>query len=65
MITELKEAIDKVEQLPEEQQRMIARMLEEEMQWDRTLHNSQDALSALAHEALGEYKAGKTKKGDW
>jgi hypothetical protein len=65
MMPELKAAIDKVEQLPEEEQLVIARMIEAEMQWDQTLRNTQDVLSALANEALEEYKAGKTKKGEW
>lgn len=65
MITELKEVLTRVEQLPEDEQRIIARMLNEEMQWDATLENSQDLLAKLAEEAIKEHKSGKTKTTDW
>ncbi len=65
MIAELKEVILKVEQLKDEEQREIAKLLEDEIKWDTTLLNTQDKLSNLAEEALLEYKAGKTKQEDW
>jgi len=65
MVTELKEVISKVEQLKDEEQKQIAKMLEDEIMWDTTLQNTQDKLSNLAEEALHEYKAGKTKQEDW
>lgn len=65
MVTELKEVLIKVEQLPEDEQRIIARMLNEEIRWDETLHNSQDSLAKLAEEAIKEHKSGKTKSTDW
>lgn len=65
MITELKEVIHKVEQLNEQEQRMIAKMLEDELQWDNTLQNTQDKLTKLAQEALKEHQSGKTKREDW
>ncbi len=65
MITELKEVISKVEQLHEEEQKQIAKLLEDEMKWDTTLQTTQDKLSILAEEALQEYKAGKTNQEDW
>lgn len=60
MITELKEVIAKVEQLKDEDQRQIAKMLNEEIGWDTTLKNSKGHLSKLAQEALNEHKSGKT-----
>jgi hypothetical protein len=65
MVKELKEVLTKVEQLPENEQRIIARMLNEEMLWDATLENSQDLLAKLAEEAIREHKAGKTKSTEW
>jgi hypothetical protein len=65
MVTELKEVLTRVEQLPENEQCIIARMLNEEMQWDATLDNSQDLLSTLAEEGIREHKSGKTKPTDW
>lgn len=65
MITELKEVIQKVEQLNDEEQRMIAKMLEDELQWDSTLQSTQDKLAQLAKEALQEHQSGKTKREDW
>ncbi len=65
MVAELKEVISKVEQLQDDEQKQIAKMLDDEIKWDTTLLNTQDKLSNLAEEALHEYKAGKTKQEDW
>ena len=65
MIAELKEVILKVEQLEDDEQKQIAKMLEDEIKWDTTLLNTQEKLSNLAGEALHEYKTGKTKQEDW
>ena len=65
MIAELKEVIQKVEQLNDEEQRMIAKMLDDEIKWDSTLHNTQDKLATLAKEAMQEHQSGKTKQEDW
>lgn len=56
MITELKQVIAKVEQLNKEEQKRIAKMLEEEIKWEDTLHNSKKQLTKLAEEALNEPK---------
>jgi signal transduction histidine kinase len=65
MISELKDLIAKVEQLKEDEQREIARMLRDEIQWDTTLDQTQDQLNNLAKEALQKYKAGNTDQQDW
>jgi hypothetical protein len=65
MITELKEVIQKVEQLDEQRKRIIAKMLEDELKWDNTLRNTQGKLAQLAKEALKEYQSDKTKLEDW
>jgi len=59
MIAELKEVISKVEQLDNEEQKQIAKLLEDEIKWEITLQNTQSDLSNLAQETLSEYKAGK------
>ena len=56
MVAELKEVISKVEQLQDEEQKQIAKLLKDEIQWDTTLKKTQDSFSNLAHEALAEYK---------
>jgi K+/H+ antiporter YhaU regulatory subunit KhtT len=65
MITELKEVITKVEKLNNEEQKQIAKMLEEEINWDSTLEKNKEQLRNLAEEAIQEYKTGKTQKKDW
>ena len=62
---ELKEAISKVEQLKDEDQKAIAKLLEEELQWSKTFESSQTPLSNLANEALDEYRRGKTSEKEW
>lgn len=65
MVAELKEVILKVEQLEDEEQKQIAKLIEDEIQWDTTFQKTQDQLSNLAQEALAEYKIGKAKNQDW
>ncbi|MGZ3975677.1 MAG: hypothetical protein ACXVMI_15510 [Flavisolibacter sp.] len=56
---ELKEAKTKLEQLQDEEQKAIAKLLEEELQWSKTFQSSQTQLSNLANEALDEYRRNK------
>jgi aspartate/glutamate racemase len=64
MIAELKEVISKVEQLDNEGQRQISKLIDDELKWDSTLQNSESQLIKLAEEALNEHNAGKTKQAD-
>ena len=65
MVAELKEVISKVEQLDDEEQKQLAKLLEDEIKWDTTSQKTQAQLSNLAQEAFAEYKAGETKKEEW
>lgn len=65
MVAELKEVISKVEQLQDEEQKQIARLLEDEIKWDTTFQKTQSQLSNLAQEAVQECKAGNTNQEDW
>lgn len=65
MVTELKEVLQKIEQLDNDEQVSIAKMIHEELEWETTLTNTQEKLSRLAKEAIEEYKSGRTKKQDW
>lgn len=65
MISELKKVLYKVEQLKDEDQRYIAKMLEDEIKWDNTLQSSQNELNKLGQEAIKEFDSGKTKQSDW
>ena len=65
MIAELKEVLSTIEQLKDEDQKQIAKLLKDELSWNTTLQNSQEKLGDLAKEALNEYKTGKTQQTDW
>ena len=64
MVAELKKVISKVEKLDEEEQKRIAKLLEDEINWDMTLKNSEEQLSKLAQEGLNEHKMNKGEKYD-
>jgi hypothetical protein len=61
MINELKKAIEKVERLSEADQKLIAGLILDEVNWNYTFAQSEPKLINLAEEALQEYKKGKTK----
>jgi hypothetical protein len=65
MIPELKAVLQKVEQLDNKEQQSIAKLINEELEWENTLNKTQDKLATLAKEAVAEYKSGKTKQQDW
>ena len=65
MVSELKAVISKIEKLKDDEQREIAKMLTEEMNWETTLQNSQEKLNSLAEEAIEEFKSGKTRQKGW
>lgn len=65
MVEELKKAMIKAEGLPEKQQKLIAELILNEIEWDNSFQSSSEKLSILAQEALLEYKAGKTKPMDF
>ena len=56
----LEEAIDKVKQLPDEEQDNIARLILDEVVWDSILEKSKDKLAQLANKALHDFKSGNT-----
>ena len=61
MVAELKKALKEAEKLSKEKQRAMADLILDEIKWELSFQNSQSELSMLAEEALGEYKAKKTK----
>ncbi len=61
MISELKKAIEKAERLSEQDQKMVAKIILDEISWEENFAGSQSKLSFLAQEALDEYKKGDTK----
>ena len=61
MISELKKAIEKADRLSEQDQKMIAKIINDEISWEEKFAGSQSKLSFLAKEALDEYKKGDTK----
>ena len=56
MVAELKDVILKVEQLDEQEQKRLAKLLEEEIKWDDSLQDSKKQLSKLSNEALNEHR---------
>jgi hypothetical protein len=60
MNDQLERAIHQIEKLPESKQIEIAKLIQDELNWDATILQSQDQLASLAKGALKEYKEGKT-----
>ena len=56
MVNELKIAIKRAEKLSVEDQKLIAELIMDEINWDQTIKGSEPKLSTLAAEALQEYK---------
>lgn len=65
MVQELKALISTIEKLKDEEQRQIAKMISDALNWDATLQNSQEKLGKLSKEVLNEYKTGKARQTDW
>lgn len=65
MNTKLKEAIEAISQLPEEEQEQLASLIlleiESEEKWRKSFAESDDMLTEMAKEAMEEYRAGKTE----
>ena len=61
MILELKKAIQAAEQLSEQGQKAVAKIILGEISWEEKFADSQSKLSFLAQAALDEYKKGNTK----
>jgi hypothetical protein len=65
MTKSLETAFAKAAMLPKKEQDALAAFLLEELaseeRWDKQFAASQDELATLAREAIGEFKAGKTK----
>ena len=61
MISELKDAVKKVEKLSSKDQKAIAKIILDELAWSQSFTTSQKQLSNLAQEALAEFKKGTTK----
>jgi hypothetical protein len=60
MTIALKKILSKIDHLSEEEQNVIAGLLKEELEWQKSYSKSQKTLSSLASEALSEYHKGKT-----
>lgn len=65
MIDQVKKIFNRIANLPEKQQIELAKLIEDEISWEQTFASSQEALVALAKEAIQEYKSGKTSEQDW
>ncbi|GMU32347.1 MAG: hypothetical protein HS101_12450 [Planctomycetia bacterium] len=65
MVRSLKDALDRINQLPQEQQEEFAAFILSELQaeerWAGLLSRSTDTLASMANEALEEHHRGETK----
>jgi hypothetical protein len=61
MITELKKAFERAESLTEAEQKSIAELILDEVNWSDMLKKSEDKISKLAEDAVQDYKSGNTK----
>jgi hypothetical protein len=57
----LKSVLEKIKRLPLSEQNALAKMLSEELEWQKSFTKSAKQLSSLAEEALDEYRKGKTR----
>lgn len=60
----LEKAFSELNRLPEKEQNEFARLIIDDLKWDKSYDESQDLIALMAKEALIEYKAGKTKPFD-
>jgi hypothetical protein len=65
MIAELKEVLQKVEQLNNNEQKSIAKLINEELEWDNTLNKTQDNYQCLLKRLLKSINPTKQNKQDW
>ncbi len=65
MVVELQKALNQIERLPANRQKVLGKLLLEELKWEVSFSSSQQKLETLAEEAVEEYKKGKTKNADW
>ena len=65
MTNQVKKAIRIIEELPKQEQEEIAKLILEELSWDRTFQMTQAELANLANEANKEYQSGKANDQDW
>jgi len=61
----LEKAFEEASKLPELEQNALAKRLLDELvaekKWEKTFAGSEDILSSLADEAIGEHRQGRTK----
>ena len=65
MTVHLKKALEDLKQLSASEQDAIAKLIQEEIQWEQSAKKVGNKISKLAEDALKEHRSGKTKKGDW
>ena len=65
----LKQVIERIQQLPDEQQDMLAAIiieeLEDDLRWEQAFAGSQDKLAQWEEQVQADIRAGRFKKMDW
>lgn len=65
MFNSTKKAFEEIEKLPENGQKELAQIIQDELSRENTFLRNQKSLSQMAKEALDQYKAGKTSNKAW
>jgi len=65
MIESMQTTINKIEKLPESEQKKLATLIEEELKWQEIESSASAELDQFVDEAISEYKSGKTLDSDW
>jgi hypothetical protein len=65
MFNSTKKAFEEIEKLPENGQKELAQIIQDELSRENTFLRNQKSLSQMAKEALYQYKAGKTSNKAW
>jgi hypothetical protein len=65
MTDQVRTVMQSIEELPQKEPEAIAKLILEELSWDRTFENTLEQLTALAKVASEEIESGKTSEQNW
>lgn len=65
MIESMQTTINKIEKLPESEQKKLVTLIEEELKWQEIESRASTEFDQLVDEAISEHESGKTLDSDW
>ncbi len=65
MIEPMQNAIDKISELSEKEQKELANLIEQELKWQSMELKNDAKLEELANEAMKEFELGNTNEEEW